>query len=734
VFAALALAAIASSARAEPVPAAGDRLVGLARVWAKAKFFHPYLAYKDIDWDAALVAAIPKVEAATSVAEYSAAVQGMLAVLHDPVTRMAATPAASPVVPSSEVWLSTVAAGIVKVRIAGFASDSSGFLGMEQKAAQVVQEAAKAAVLIIDLRTPRAFASGDVLEAFDAALPAIDEWPAERMLEHNGYATQEGATSGGYFSTFITTGAKFARSGRAHGASYVVFLADSHSVVPGVVFALQAAGRGTLVMRGALDEYHTVTTADIEIPGKLVAYIRIGELVWGTPAADVTVTSDAALEARGLAIAKAAAAARPRAQPRKPVALPAMRPRVDLDYADAPYPSREHRLLAGIRLWAVLDTFSPYRYLAPDWDDALREALPRLVEAPDVDAYRKALRLMAARFGDGHVSVFPAPGAPGKPRGFPAIATRLVERKLAVVRILDAAEAGKQGIAVGDVIETIDGVPAATALAAWRAEVSGSTDEARDQRTAGTVLAGDDGTAVRVGIRAADGKLHDATLTRAAANATARAADASGPHWKKLTGDIGYVDLRTLVVPEIATMFDELKTARAIVFDMRGYPNRTMWDLSARMNTRNAKYGAEFLRPQLLGWSDNREGDSRVRFLQAMLPLPSGGSTYTGKVVVLIDDRAVSQAEHTCLYLAEAAGPTFIGSPTHGANGDVTRMRLPGGLRLSFTGQEVRHLDGKQLQKVGIQPDIVVRPTLAGLRAGKDEVLDRALGYLASGK
>jgi hypothetical protein len=37
-------------------------------------------------------------------------------------------------------------------------------------------------------------------------------------------------------------------------------------------------------------------------------------------------------------------------------------------------------------------------------------------------------------------------------------------------------------------------------------------------------------------------------------------------------------------------------------------------------------------------------------------------------------------------------------------------------------------------QKVGIQPNVLVRPTIAGVRSGKDEVLDRALAWLATGK
>ena len=29
-----------------------ERLAGLGRLWGAAKFFHPFLAYKEIDWDA----------------------------------------------------------------------------------------------------------------------------------------------------------------------------------------------------------------------------------------------------------------------------------------------------------------------------------------------------------------------------------------------------------------------------------------------------------------------------------------------------------------------------------------------------------------------------------------------------------------------------------------------------------------------------------------------------------
>jgi C-terminal processing protease CtpA/Prc len=101
--------------------------------------------------------------------------------------------------------------------------------------------------------------------------------------------------------------------------------------------------------------------------------------------------------------------------------------------------------------------------------------------------------------------------------------------------------------------------------------------------------------------------------------------------------------------------------------------------------------------------------------------------------VILIDERAQSQAEHTGLFFEAANGTKFIGSPTAGANGDVTDLSVPGGIFVHFSGQGVWHADGRQLQRVGLHPDIEVRPTLAGIRAGKDEVLESAIEYLQHG-
>jgi hypothetical protein len=704
---------------AEPLPDRTDRVIGLARVWAKVKLFHPYLAYKDLDWDAPLIAAIPRAEAATTVAEYRAALQDMLAALHDPVTRLVDAPASKP--PTGD-WLTTPAPGVLRVGVAALVG-TDDLMQVYESGGKVVALAAKAKALVVDLRGAKHDPAMLAISQLAVAFPPATEWPLERSLEHRGYRSQADQISEQYDTTFVTS-LSHPQTGSQGAVPHVVFVLDRASAIPSAALALQAAGRATLVSDGPLDEANAVTTTTVALPAGLVAQVRIGELLWSPPAPDI-VAKSAEVDARALAIATSApATARPRAHAAP--ALPLPRARDDLDYADRPYPARELRMLGAIEMWAVIDSVYPYRYLIADWDAALRDGLAHVAAAKDRDAYLDALREMGAAIGDGHVAVLAAHPDPTS-RSTAPVDTRLIDGKLTAIRVLDKAT-----IAVGDVIETIDGAPAAARLAALRKVTSAGTDESRDQMAAGRVLRGRDGTAVKLGLRDARGALREVSVVRTIANAKALWDDPPpGAHWKKLDGGrVGYVDLNGLTVAEVPAMFDDFKATRAIVFDMRGYPNATGPAIVPRINTNHATHGNEYLTPLASGRGDPH--DQRARYFEELPALPKDASLYRGKVVVLIDDRAVSQAEDTCMQFEAAASPTFVGSPTHGTDGGVTYARLPGGLRFRFTGQEIRHADGRQLQRIGIQPQVVVRPTLAGIRAGKDEVLDRALAWISS--
>lgn len=79
---------VASRVPAKPGAERIERLSGLFRLWGIVKFFHPYVVRGVVDWDAPLLKAIPKVEAAKTGDEFRAAVESMMAELQDPATRV----------------------------------------------------------------------------------------------------------------------------------------------------------------------------------------------------------------------------------------------------------------------------------------------------------------------------------------------------------------------------------------------------------------------------------------------------------------------------------------------------------------------------------------------------------------------------------------------------------------------------------------------------------------------
>jgi hypothetical protein len=187
---------------------------------------------------------------------------------------------------------------------------------------------------------------------------------------------------------------------------------------------------------------------------------------------------------------------------------------------------------------------------------------------------------------------------------------------------------------------------------------------------------------------------------------------------------LGYVDLNLLEVADVDAMFAALEKAPGIVFDLRGYPRLTAWPIAPRLARKDGVPAALFARPMLNG----PMGDGREEFVQHLDTTTK--PRYRGATVMLIDERAISQAEHTGLFFEAANGTRFVGSPTAGTNGDVTNACLPGPIFVTFTGHDVRHADGRQLQRVGLVPDVAARPTLEGLRRGRDEVLERAVEVL----
>ncbi len=701
-----------------------DALVKLCEVWSTAKYLDPQMMLRDVDWDAALVRAIPKVREAKTHDQLAAAIGSMLAELNDPLTRMVKVAKQEPT--NADVPLFRRDGEVLILNLGPY-GDAKGAYSLYRINPQVAPEIDKSRMLVVDLRSKSAEVAETVAYAF-GNLPGlvVENVPgiAGHIAFHSGYAPHFGSTSGGYYSGLLTIAGDPVTKGRGTNTTAPrIVVVTTGQYVPDKAVALWRAGKASIVSEAPINEALLGGTRDIEIGGGWSAAVRTVDAIAPDAAADRIATGEAAMAA-ALEIARASTPFPVRTAAAPPAVVPQLRK--DKPYVEMTAPDLPHRLLALFRLWSIIDRFYPYRHLISDWDAALREMIPRFEEAEGEKAYTQAVLEAVARVEDGHSGAWGPPTEKYLGGMFSAnIEVRSVEGQYAVTSV----GADVKDLKPGDIVVSVDGEPLADRVKRLHAIVTASTPEARLNKVLGFSLLGAKDVPAEIGVRGADGSTRVVKVPRV--QFYDRNAGLTGDPWRVLDGNIGYVDLTRLTVPQVDPMFDALKDTKAIIFDMRGYPNGTAWTIAPRINTNNAKVGAAFRRTQPSGWS-NEEGASGFFFEQ---PLPKTDKPkYTKPTVMLIDDRAISQSEHSGLFYEAANGTKFIGTNSAGANGDITNFTLPGGFRVIFTGHDVRHADGRQLQRVGLEPHVRVAPTLRGLREGKDEVLERAVRYVNEGR
>jgi C-terminal processing protease CtpA/Prc len=187
-----------------------------------------------------------------------------------------------------------------------------------------------------------------------------------------------------------------------------------------------------------------------------------------------------------------------------------------------------------------------------------------------------------------------------------------------------------------------------------------------------------------------------------------------------LSKDVAYLKLSA--VTRGANMQDYIKRAagtKGLIVDIRNYPaDFVVFTLGTLLVDQSSDF-ARFTKGDLAN-------PGAFHFTPPVTLQPQT-SRYAGRVIILIDEISQSNAEYTTMALRTAPKAVVIGSTTAGADGNVSAIALPGGLRTMISGIGVFYPDKRPTQRIGIIPDIEAKPTLDGIRAGRDEVLEEGL-------
>lgn len=362
--------------------------------------------------------------------------------------------------------------------------------------------------------------------------------------------------------------------------------------------------------------------------------------------------------------------------------------------------------------WNVLRHFYPYwDEAAIDWDARLRPQLALAAAARDRDMQRDVMRQLIADLRDGHGNV--ADSTSTQSRGRLPLQLSAVEGRVVVT-----ASASPDYVPVGSIVTTMGGKPTAELLDEHMRLGSG-TAQWRQARSMLELQVCTRDARVTMTIDLPSGGTREVAVPcNGAQPVTERRPN---PLAEQEPG-IWYVDLTRMTAAQLNAALPSLVSAKGIVFDLRGYPTDAgmviLRHLIDAPESDRWMHVARIVGPfhqveawQSVGWN-----------LQPATPHLSA------RRVFLTDGRAISYAESVMGYVKDRKLATIIGSATAGTNGNIVTFPTPGGFAITFTGMRVTGHDGRaQHHLVGVVPDIALAPTIAGVRAGRDELLERAM-------
>lgn len=397
----------------------------------------------------------------------------------------------------------------------------------------------------------------------------------------------------------------------------------------------------------------------------------------------------------------------------------------EISYDSMKYPDAGFRMLALFRFWNIIQYYFPNKHLIEeDWNKVLPEFIPQFAGAANELEYNLAALRLIGRIHDTHANLFSREETMPKYWGLnrPAVKVSFVEDKAVVVAYHDKEEGERTGLKVGDVIEEINGRKVADIVEERLDLYPASNYPTKLRDIAGYLLRTNESTMSLKYRR--DKALAEVTVdclpkSKYKVNPDAFF-DRSLPSFKIIGADVAYLYPGTLKRGEMSSLLPKIEKTKGLIVDMRTYPS-------------------DFIVFSLGQFLLSKPTDF-VKFSQGSITTPGlftvpvelkvgieNPNPYKGKVVILINEMTQSQAEYTTMALRTAPRATVIGSTTAGADGNVSEFYLPGGIGTMISGIGVLYPDGRETQRIGIVPDVVVKPTVKGIAEGRDELVEKAL-------
>jgi carboxyl-terminal processing protease len=400
----------------------------------------------------------------------------------------------------------------------------------------------------------------------------------------------------------------------------------------------------------------------------------------------------------------------------------------DSSWFSVEFPTEPIRVLALARYWNIINYFYPYKDgLA--WDSILIEFMPQLIESTDSAYHLRMLELcMSLTDGQSFTSSTVINHAFIKDCTLP-FRTSYVEGKNVILgkyffyQDITDSILNKMGISQGDVILKVNGVDIETAKNKVKKMTAHSNDIDLQTTSLRLALRGDSGKVAKL-ILDNGSKTREVSINYLP-SPLFDSIHSKNQSWKIIQSNIGYIEFESLKPKDVEQAMKDMLTTDALILDMRGFEKNTAWKVMDYLTT--PVNPCLIARPLL-----TKPGNFFIGHEPPAILMIGKEKKYLGKLVVLVDERTSSHAEfHTMMFQAIDGVKTF-GSQTCGISEGVSSIYLPGKITTYMSAMGLYYPDMTPTQRIGLKIDFVVKPTIKGIREGRDEVLEAAVKYLST--
>jgi carboxyl-terminal processing protease len=389
-------------------------------------------------------------------------------------------------------------------------------------------------------------------------------------------------------------------------------------------------------------------------------------------------------------------------------------------YTTSQWSDENIRLLTLFKYWNVIEYFYPYKYVIDgNWDDLLVYFIPKFKEVKTEQEYHLLINELTVSLCDTHSFFYTDLVRQFSGLNYIPGDIMILDDKAVFYKIYDDSLAKLNDLRLGDAILTVNDEPVSEIYKRNKKYIPGSNEAVKKLNNGYRWILNGNTDSVKISFERM-GQIETKTIGRYKYSQFNRPV-ISEKKWEVINDNIGYVNLEeeVVTVEDLPQMMQDLNYTKAIIFDLRTYPEFMWFELMGYFLSEK-KIFAKYIYPDLsypsrFIWSN---GDS------------IGGSNtapYKGKLLILMNDETLSRAESFVMAFQCVEGAVTVGRQTAGADGNVADYTFFDDKMSWITGIGVFYPDGRETQRIGIVPDYEVPITLEDIRTGRDAILEKAI-------